>query len=292
MKLRSLLFVPADDQKKLTKTAQSEADALILDLEDSVAETRKGAAREMARSHLEASRSGRQWLAFVRINPLTSPHALSDLAAVVCADLDGIVLPKADGPADILRLHHYLEALETASGLAVGHIRILVVATETATAMLNLHRYSPNLPRLVGLTWGAEDLSTALGAMTNIEDDGSLSHPYLMARSACLIAAAAANTAAIDTLYADFRDSEGLEKACRASRRRGFIGRIAIHPDQVGVINAAYMPSPEEVAHAERIVAAFAAEPSVGTVGIDGKMYDLPHLRQAERTILVSRKIS
>lgn len=288
MKLRSLLFVPADNQKKLDRTAQSEADVLILDLEDSVAPDRKAIARETARRHLEATRPARHWSAFVRINPLASEHALADLAEVVSADLDGILLPKADGASDLLRLHHYLEALEASRGLQPGHVKVLVVATETAAAMLNLHSYTPGLPRLVGLTWGAEDLSTALGAMTNSEDDGSLSHPYLMARSGCLIAAAASNTSAIDTLHADFRDANGLEKACRSSRRRGFVGRIAIHPDQVPVINRAYLPSDEEIAHAKRIVAAFSATPEVGTVGIDGKMYDLPHLKQAERTLALS----
>lgn len=285
MRLRSLLFVPADSEKKLDKTRASDADALIFDLEDAVAPAQKEMARALARAHLDQTHGARSWRAFVRINPLNTPLALGDLAAVVGPGLDGIVLPKADGASDVLRLGHYLDALETKAGLPAGSIKIVVVATETARAMLELGRYRPGLPRLIGLTWGAEDLSTALGALTNKEADGELSHPYLAARSGCLIAAAAAEVAPIDTLYADFRDSAGLEQACAQSRRRGFVGRIAIHPDQVGIINRSYIPSADELDEARRVVEAFAAAPSAGTVGIDGEMYDVPHLKQAERTL-------
>lgn len=285
MKMRSLLFVPADSQSKLDKTAQSPADVLILDLEDAVAPSRKPTARELAAAHLQATHGRRNWQAFVRINPLSGPDALADLAAVVAPGLDGIVLPKADGAADLGRLAHYLDALEARAGMKPGSTRILVVATETARAMLNLSSYMLNSPRLVGLTWGAEDLSAAIGAVTNREDDGELSHAYLMARSSCLLTAAAAGVPAIDTLFSNYRDTAGLEADCRQSRRRGFLGRIAIHPDQVEIINRCYTPSEEDIALARAVVAAFDATPDAGTVGIGGIMYDRPHLVQAMRTL-------
>lgn len=285
MKMRSLLFVPADSQSKLDRTAQSPADVLILDLEDSVAPSRKAAARELAAAHLQATHGQRSWQAFVRINPLSGSDALDDLAAIVTPGVDGVVLPKADGRADLDRLALYLDALETRAGMTPGSTRILVVATETAPAMLNLSSYTPGAARLAGLTWGAEDLSAAIGAITNREDDGELSHAYLMARSGCLFAAAAAGVPPIDTLYANFRDLAGLEADCRQSRRRGFVGRIAIHPDQVEAINRCYTPSEDEIALARAVVAAFEAEPDAGAVGIGGKMYDRPHLVQAMRTL-------
>lgn len=285
MMLRSMLFVPADSERKLEKSVDSKADALILDLEDSVAESRRPQARAMAAEHLAATRAGRNWKGFVRINPLNSPDALKDLAAVVGDGLEGIVLPKADGAADVLRLSHYLDVLEVRAGIAPQSIKLVVVATETAAGVLNLASYAAKLPRLVGITWGAEDLSAVLGSISNREEDGELSHAYLMARSGALMASAAAEVPAIDTLYSDFRDAAGLERDCRNSRRRGFLGRIAIHPDQVDLINRCYSPSPEDVAFAHRIVAAFNEAQGTGVVGIDGKMYDRPHLVQAMKTL-------
>jgi citrate lyase subunit beta / citryl-CoA lyase len=285
MKMRSLLFVPADNEKKLDKARRSTADVLILDLEDSVAASRKSVAREMALRYLRETRGARGWQAFVRINPLSAPGALFDLASVVGDGLDGIVLPKADGIEDVIRLGHCLDVLEARSGIPVGRTRIVVVATETAPAMLNMRGYVQPYPRLAGITWGAEDLSAALGASSNREADGSLSHAYVLARSMCLIASAAAGAAPIDTLHADFRDATGLEVACAESRRRGFTGRIAIHPDQVDIINRCYSPSAEDLALARAVIAAFAAQPEAGTVGIDGRMYDRPHLVQAQRTL-------
>lgn len=285
MNLRSMLFVPADSQKKLDKAYESRADALILDLEDSVAPARKAQARELAARFLNETRSSRRWRAYVRINPLTDAAALFDLASVVGEALDGVMLPKANGIDDIRRLGYCLDALEARTGGHIGTTRVVAVATETAAAMLNLSGYQQGHHRLDGLTWGAEDLSTALGASGNREADGELSHAYLMARSGCLIAAAAASVAPLDTLFADFRDLEGLAADCAASRRRGFAGRIAIHPDQVDVINRSYTPGEEEVAHARAVVAAFEAKPEAGTVGIDGRMYDRPHLLQALRTL-------
>lgn len=288
MKLRSLLFVPADSESKLEKTRDSNADALIFDLEDAVATARKPLGRQLAASHLEKLQGQHRWKGFVRINPLSTPEALLDLAAVVRPGLDGIVLPKADGVADVIRLGAYLDALETRAGLELGSVRILVVATETAKAMLNLDGYATQLPRLVAMTWGAEDLSAALGAATNRECDGAYSHVYLMARSLCLVAAASADVAAVDTLYTDYRDTEGLERDCIDSRRRGFVGRIAIHPDQIEIINRCYTPSSEDVAFARTVVDAFAAAPDAGTVGINGKMFDRPHLVQAFKTLAAS----
>lgn len=284
MKMRSFLFVPADSEKKLDKARGSAADVLIVDLEDSVAEQRKSIGRELAAAFLQRPKEGRGHV-FVRVNPLDSQHCMQDLAAVVCERLDGVVLPKANGIEDVIRLGHCLDALEARAGLPHGAVRILVVATETAAAILNIGGYQRAHPRLVGLTWGAEDLSAALGAASNREADGALSHVYLMARSMCLVGAAAAGVAPIDTLYADFRDEEGLARDCAASRRCGFSGRIAIHPAQVDIINRCYSPSGEDLALAREVVDAFAAQPDAGTVGIGGKMYDRPHLVQALRTL-------
>ncbi|MFY9329462.1 MAG: CoA ester lyase [Georgfuchsia sp.] len=285
MKLRSMLFVPSDNERKLENARASIADALILDLEDAVAIGRKPIARQLAATYLSDTCGRRKWQGFVRINPLSSSEALLDLAAVVAPGLDGVVLPKADGAEDVIRLGAYLDALEIRAGMKIGTVRIVVVATETAKGMLNLHSYAQRIHRLVGLTWGAEDLSAILGAITNREQDGQYSHAYLMARSMSLFAAGAAETSAIDTLYANYRDGDGLASDCGESRRRGFVGRLAIHPDQVECINRCYTPSTEDVALAQTIVDAFTAAPDIGTIGIDGKMYDRPHLLQALKTL-------
>jgi len=289
MKLRSLLFVPADSDKKLLKSLDSAADALIFDLEDAVVAERKELARAMCAAHLREHGGRHGWRAFVRINPLGTEQALLDLAAVIGPGIDAVVLPKVERVEDIRTLAAHLDALEVRAGLARGAVKILVVATETAAAMLNMSGYAgAALPRLAGLTWGAEDLSTDLGAMGNREADGALSHVYLLARSMCLVAAGAAQVAPIDTLYADFRDLEGLAADCLASRRRGFTGRIAIHPDQVDTINACYSPSAADIDAARALVAAFAANPGQGTVGLGGRMYDRPHLLQAQRTLALA----
>lgn len=284
MKLRSLLFVPGDSERKFAKAAQSGADALILDLEDAVAPSRKDEARAIVSTLLE-DRAPRDWLFFVRINPLGTGLTEADLAAVVKPGLDGILLPKADGAQDVATIAAMLDKLEAEAGMRPGGVRIAVVSTETPRAMFNLGSYAPAHPRLVALTWGAEDLAAAIGATGNKEPDGGWTSPYVVARSLCLFAAAAAEVLAIETLYADFRDAEGLERDCRRSRRDGFTGRIAIHPDQVATINRAYSPSEAEIAEARRIVEAFAAQPDAGTLGIDGKMYDIPHLIAARKTL-------
>jgi citrate lyase subunit beta / citryl-CoA lyase len=284
MRLRSLLFVPGDSERKVTRAKTSGADALILDLEDSVAPAQKPVARQHVANLLDDP-SPRDWSFFVRINALGTGLELDDLAAVVKPGLDGIMIPKANGEEDLARLGHYLDALETTAGMPLGSVKMAVVATETAKAMFALRSYEPAHPRLVALTWGAEDLSAALGATDNKEPDGAWTFPYQVARAQCLFAATAAEVAPIDTIHADFRDLEGLERECRRSRRDGFLGRMAIHPDQVATINRCYAPSEAEIAHARRIVKAFAANPTAGTIGIDGKMVDIPHLKAAQRTL-------
>lgn len=284
MRLRSLLFVPGDSEKKFVKATTIGADGLILDLEDAVAASQKEAARRFV-GDLLADDAPRDWAFWVRINALDTGLALRDLAAVVRPGLAGILVPKANGAADLLRIGHYLEALEAQAGMSAGTVKMLVVATETPQAMFNLGTYAPSHPRLAGLTWGAEDLAAAIGAASNKEMDGEWAFPYRIARSMCLFAAAAADVAAIETLYADFRDSEGLAENCRRARRDGFTGRIAIHPGQVATINACFTPAEEDIAQARTIIAAFAAAPDQGTVGIGGKMYDIPHLKLARRIL-------
>jgi citrate lyase subunit beta/citryl-CoA lyase len=284
--LRSILFVPGDSEKKLAGTLNSPADALALDLEDSVAAPRKPVAREMVAAHLRAGRTRKGMELWVRINPLTGPFALDDLAAVAGARPSGILLPKCEGPEDVRRLGHWLDALEARDGVPRGSIRIMAVATETAAATFTLGRYrGADLPRLCGMTWGAEDLSADIGAATNRDADGRLSLTYRMARSNLLLGCKAAGIHAFDTAHPDFRDLDALRSTLAAARREGFAGGFAIHPAQVGPMNEAFSPSAEDVALAEKVVAAFAADPNVGTIGIEGRMYDKPHLTQAEKLL-------
>jgi citrate lyase subunit beta/citryl-CoA lyase len=283
MKLRSLLFVPADSERKFAKADGIGADALILDLEDSVAPPRKALARGMVKDLLGAT--PRDWAFLVRVNPLGSGLTLGDLAAVVRPGLDGILIPKVSGTQDIELISNYVDALEVASGVTPGHVKLLVVATETPAAMIGFASYATPSDRLVAMTWGAEDLGAALGALSNKEANGDWTFPYQMARAQCLFAAGAAGVLPLDTLYADFRDQKGLAESCRIARRDGFVGRIAIHPDQIATINECFTPSEADLAHARRVVAAFAAQPDAGTLGIDGKMYDMPHLIAAKRAL-------
>lgn len=289
MRLRSLLFVPGDSDRKFARARNTGADVLILDLEDSVAPSMKQVARAAVAALLDDP-APRDWAFFVRINPFDTGLTLGDLAAVVKPGLGGVLIPKADGAHDIARIGHYLDALEERAGMAIGTVRIAVVATETPAAMFALGGYAPAHPRLVGLTWGAEDLAAAIGATANKEEDGGWTDPYRHARTLCLYAASNAGVAPLDTIYADFRDTEGLERDCRRARRDGFTGRLAIHPDQVATINRCFSPSDEQIAEARRIVAAFAAQPDAGTLGIDGKMVDIPHLKAAERTLAATRE--
>lgn len=285
MRLTSLLFVPADSEKKFEKAKGIGADGLILDLEDSVAPSGKAAAREGLKGWIDASTGPRDWAFWVRVNPLDTGMTAEDLAAVVRPGLDGIILPKSNGRQDVATVSDMIDPLEAAAGMEPGTVRIIVLATETAAGMFNLASYAPAHPRLAALTWGAEDLAAVVGSTSNKGPDGDWSNPYQLARSLCLFAAANAGVPAIDTIYADFRHGEGLKGACKISRRDGFIGRLAIHPVQVAVINEAFAPSDEDVALAHRIVAAFEENPDSGTIGIDGKMYDIPHLKTARRTL-------
>lgn len=285
--LRSWLFIPGDSEKKLAKADATGADALILDLEDSVAPEHKARGRDLVAGLLgdrpQEARTSQLW---VRINPLDSGMLLDDLVAVVGAAPDGVMLPKCTGPADIAQLSFYLDALEAQAGLAAGSIAILPVATETAAAPFTLGDYA-KVPaaRLAGLTWGAEDLAAALGASTNLDPAGGWALTYRTVRTLTLLGAKAAGVQAIDTLYVDFRDEAGLRASSRASRAEGFTGRLAIHPAQVAVINESYLPDAEEVAFAERVVAAFDAAGGAGTVGLDGRMLDIPHLKQARAVL-------
>jgi citrate lyase subunit beta/citryl-CoA lyase len=282
---RSLLFAPGDSERKLAKAGTSGADLVLLDLEDAVAPANKAEARRLVAEHLRtAERAQPQW---VRINPLDTEHALADLAAVVPHRPDGIMLPKATR-TEADRLHHYLSALEAAAGHAAGAIRTIVVATETAPALFGLGDYA-GCPRLAALTWGAEDSATALGATDNRDENGEYDFPYQLFRALALAGAAAANVTPIETIHGDFRDLDGLAKVAAKARRAGFRGMMAIHPDQVPVINRAFSPSENELERAERIVAAFAANPGAGTIGLDGAMLDMPHLKRAQAVLAMPR---
>ena len=285
--LRSMLFVPGDSDKKLARGLTAGADALVLDLEDSVAPPRKDEARRMIRNLLfeQKERTSQLW---VRINPLQMEQSLDDLSAIVAGAPDGILLPKSNGSADVARLSCYLDALEARESIARGAIEVIPVATETPAATFSLSGYAEaGLTRLAGLTWGGEDLSSAIGATTNKGADGDWDFTYKMVRSACLLAAHAAGVPAIDTLYSDYRDQEGLAAFSAQAFRQGFSGRVVIHPDQVETVNRSFSPSDSDLAHARRVVEAFAATDS-GTVGLDGQMLDIPHLKQAERLLSIA----
>jgi len=285
VRARSLLFVPGDSDRKLAKCLSAGADLAILDLEDSVMPAQKAAARGRVREFLGAHRERAATQLWVRINPFDTAEARDDLAALIGSRPDGIVQPKVRGPEDVMALASRLEALERKCSIGVGTVRILPVATETPAAVFGLGGYARCAPRLFGLTWGAEDLSAAVGATANKEADGAWTAPYQMVRALCLFGANAAGVAAIDTLYADFRDPAGLRAACALSSRDGFSGKLAIHPEQVPIINECFAPSAAEITAAREIVALFSANPGVAALQLGGQMLDLPHLRQAERTL-------
>jgi len=284
--LKSLLFVPGDSEKKMAKGHGTNASGLILDLEDSVAPERIDTARSIVRTYLIANADRTRQQVWVRINALSSPMALADLAAIVAGAPDGIMLPKVESAQDVVVLDHYLTALEQREGVAPGSIRILPVVTETPVAMFALNSYRGCSVRLAGLTWGAEDLSAAVGAASNRVESGEYEFTYQLARSLCLLGAHAAGVQAIETISTNFRDRETLLRDVRASRRAGFSGKMAIHPDQVDTINAGFAPSEAEFAQAKAIVQAFEnARLGAGTVQLDGRMLDKPHLVQALRML-------
>jgi citrate lyase subunit beta/citryl-CoA lyase len=283
MALRSILFVPGDSEKKIARAASSGADALILDLEDSVSPAQKPQARSLISARLRARDAAGPQL-WVRINALNTADALQDLAAITAAAPDAIILPKANGNADVIELGHYLSALEASAGIAPGHIKIIVVATETPAALFNLGSYTTATPRLAGLTWGAEDLAAAVGAHSNRNETG-LTPLYQLARSLCLAAAANAGVLPIDTACMEIHDQAFIKTECEAARRDGFRAKLAIHPNQIALINQAFTPGTDEIATAQKIVAAYEADPSLGTFQLDGKMIDIPHLKQARQIL-------
>jgi citrate lyase subunit beta / citryl-CoA lyase len=268
---RSWLFVPADSERKVAKALECPADALIFDLEDSVAPARKAAARDLLKGLPKRSGGGQWW---VRVNPLRSDDHKRDLELIGLADIHGLVLPKAESGADITELAH-----------RSGSIPVHAIVTETAASLFNLLSYRDPRSPLVAMSWGAEDLSAALGASSKHDEAGALAFPYQLARSLCLAGAVAAGVQPVDGVFADFRDLEGLAREAAAARRDGFTGKLAIHPDQVPVINQAFTPSDAEVAHARAVVAAFREQPDAGVLSVRGSMVDRPHLLQAERVL-------
>lgn len=280
---RSLLFVPGNDERKLAKALQSGADVLLLDLEDSVALEAKPAARRITRDFLSShGRSAARPQFYVRVNDLGSGLMEDDLAEVLAGAPDGIMLPKANSGADVAALGRHLDALAGDAAKAIG---IIAIATETPLALLSMPSFVGAEPRLRGMTWGSEDLGTAIGAASARDTSGAFTSPFLLARNLCLFAAHAAGAQPIDSIYADFRDEAGLKREAEEAARDGFTAKMAIHPAQVSVINAAFTPSAEAIAEARAIVDAFAANPGSGAIGLDGKMIDLPHLVKAENLL-------
>ncbi|ANO50863.1 HpcH/HpaI aldolase/citrate lyase family protein [Woeseia oceani] len=286
---RSYLFVPGDSERKLAKARDSGADALIVDLEDSVAPNGRPAARRQAGEFLADRAVQELWL---RINPLDSEDALLDLRAAFPGAPHGIVLPKANGASDIARLDDLLNGFEAEHGLPMGQTKIMPLVTERPEALFRLHEYAGSSERLAAMSWGGEDLSAAVGATRNRDEHGNWLAPYELARSLCLFGAAAAGVDAVDTVFTNFRDVSGLASYAAAARRDGFSGMLAIHPAQVAAINAAFTPGKDEIQRAQRIVALFADSPDAGALGLDGEMLDRPHLLQAERLLRLVSKLN
>lgn len=287
--MRSLLFVPGDSERKLEKGFGADADVVIVDLEDSVAAGNKAAARKVAANFIAGHRQQTSSAIYVRVNDLSTGLTDDDLAALVPVKPDGIMLPKSNSGQDVQQLAAKLRVHEAESGLPDGGIKILPIITETASGLLAAASYAGASSRLAGLTWGAEDLSAAIGARSARDESGRYTDVFRLARATTILAAGAAEIAAIDTVFPDFRDMAAFEAECREAERDGFTGKMAIHPAQVPVINAAFTPSPEAVERSRAIVDAFAAAGNPGVVGIDGKMYDRPHLRLAERLLARAR---
>ena len=288
--MRSFLFTPADSAKKLDKAMGSGADAVIVDLEDSIALDGKARARESAAAFLKEAVpvKARPYL-LVRVNGLQTGFTDADLDAVIPAKPDAIMLPKAEGGASVIHADAKLAVREALADLTDGHVKIMPIATETAAALFVAGSFAGSSARLLALTWGAEDLSAELGARANRDAEGNWLDPYRLARSLCLAGAAAAHTPAIDTVYVDFGNAEGFRRECEEASRDGFVGKMAIHPAQVPIINEVFTPSAEALAHARAVIAAFAAQPGAGVVGIGGLMYDRPHLARAEQLLKRAR---
>jgi citrate lyase subunit beta/citryl-CoA lyase len=293
MIIRSWLFVPGDSDRKLAKGRGNPADALILDLEDAVSDDRQDEAREITCAFLKENPDRSQQKLWVRVNPLDHDFSLTDLAAVMPGAPDGIVLPKVHSAVEVNRMADFLLALEVREGLELGSTKILSVATETAASLLTFHTYLDNVTdRLAALTWGGEDLAAALGASDNQHPtSGDYDDPYLYAKSMCLATSRAIDAQPVGCVWVNFRDLQGLENDCLRDRRTGFIGKIAIHPDQSEVINRAFTPSEDEISYSQKVVDLFEKEPGVGTIGLDGKMLDMPHLKQARNVLALAEQV-
>jgi citrate lyase subunit beta/citryl-CoA lyase len=290
--MRSFLFVPGDSPRKLDKGLDSGADALILDLEDSVALDRKADARATTLAYLrEVQPKPKRPKLFVRVNAIPTGLIDADLDAVIAGRPDAILLPKAEGGGSIVHLDAKLAAREAIHGIADGHTKIVAIATETAASLFVAGTYAGSSARLTGLTWGAEDLSAELGSETNRDASGQFTEPYRFARNLCLAAASAAKVQPIDTVFVDFRDSEGLRREAEEARRDGFTSKMAIHPGQVAVINEVFTPTPAAIAKAQAVVTAFASNPGAGVIGIDGVMFDRPHLERAKQLLARAQTI-
>jgi citrate lyase subunit beta/citryl-CoA lyase len=280
---RSWLFVPGDSERKMQKATDSATDIVLIDLEDAVATENKIAARQSVHDFIAANPGQRARL-WVRINPFDGPYTLGDLAAIMPARPGGIMLPKVYGRAEVDKLDHCLSALEVANGIEEGSTPVIVLITETAESMFRTGDYK-GAPRVVALSWGAEDLADSIGASSNKNPDGSYSFTYELARSLCLLGAAAAGVTPIETISADFKDLDALRLRAEKVRRDGYRGMMAIHPAQIEVINAAFTPTEEEIAEAQEIVDLFAANPGLGTIGWKGGMLDRPYLARAQRLL-------
>lgn len=288
--MRSLLFIPGDSERKLSKALAARADGLILDLEDSVSPDRRPLGRrlvaEFIRSTLALPARPR---IYVRINPLDSADAEADIAGVVPAGPDGIVQPKPNSGRDVQRLSIALGHAEQRAGLKDHSTRILPIVTETPASVLQLSTYIDTSSRVVGMSWGAEDLSAAVGSLSSRTPEHILSSPFRLVRDLCLLTAAAADVEPIDTVFVNFRDVDGLRREAREAARDGFTGKIAIHPDQIEPINEIFTPSTGEIARAETVVRMFAADPGAGVASLDGQMLDRPHLKLAQKVLARAR---
>lgn len=289
--MRSLLFVPADSDRKLAKAPQCGADAIVLDLEDAVAADRKEAARAGAAGFL-AQRSDGGPAIHVRVNALSSGLLDADLDALIPARPDAIILPKAESGSDVSRVSAMIAAREASAGLSDGATRIVPIATETPGAIFNFGTYKNSSARLAGLAWSSEDLATALGTETYHTNDGGLTDPFRLARSLCLFGAAHAGVPAIDRVFPNFRDNDGFRREAEAAARDGFTAKLAIHPGQVAIINEVFTPSRQAIERAQAIVAAFAADPGAGVIAFDGEMLDVPHLAKAQALLKRARSAS
>ena len=284
--MRSYLFVPGDSEKKLAKGLGSDADVLLIDLEDSVALPNKANARKIAADFVKANRDlDQRPLLYVRVNALDTGLTDDDLAEIVAAGPDGIMVPKTLSGQCITQVDAKISAQEALAAIEQGSIKLMAVATETASSIFTLGTYGGSSPRLAALTWGAEDLSADLGAETNKDENGNLTSPYKLVRELCLFGAVAAGVQPVDSIYANFRDMDGLRAEATAARRDGYTGKMAIHPAQVAIINDVFTPSEEAINQAQRIIAAFGEAGDVGVVGLDGEMLDRPHLRRAETVL-------